>query len=280
MDPHAEVVYPDGTAELFRLTGERPTLGRSPAVAVPLPDVRELEPEHVALVPQQDGCWVAAARAAAVPVELNGAPLKPGIVPWGSELRIGPVRVRVHRERPVPGTASPFRRPVTWVVLIGGLVIIFTFLHGGPPPVQTEAGVPPPELLDPAPAACPADRGRELRVATRAASEGMAKAERYPFDAQDGIEAAHAYNRASVCYRAIGEGQLAGDMERAARELSGRLEEDYRAHRLRLELSLSQQRWNDALGDAQALAAILAHREGPYVEWLATVTRQLRLRVD
>jgi hypothetical protein len=166
------------------------------------------------------------------------------------------------------------------VVLIGGMVILFTFLHGGPPPVQTEAGVPPPPLLDPAPADCPTDRGRELRVATRSASEGMAKAERYPFDAQDGIEAAHAYARAGVCYRAAGEGRLGGEMERAARDLAGRLEEDYRAHRLRLELSLSQQRWRDALGDAQALGAILSHREGPYVEWLATVTRQLRLRVD
>ena len=83
------LVTGDGTAESFRLPGERVVLGRSPTAGIPLVDARELEPEHLLLGPRADGCFVAQSRGAAVPVLVEGAAHGGCVVPWGTELAVG-----------------------------------------------------------------------------------------------------------------------------------------------------------------------------------------------
>ncbi len=63
MDAWVEIVREDGTLERQRLEGERVTLGRSPAANVPIPDARDLEPEHLMIAPRSDGCWATPSRA-------------------------------------------------------------------------------------------------------------------------------------------------------------------------------------------------------------------------
>ena len=67
---------------------------------------------------------------------------------------------------------------------------------------------------------------------------------------------------------------------RRAVALKARLEEDYTAHRFRLERALEQTRYEDALYEVKMITALVSHRRGPYLSALNTLERQLTLRID
>jgi hypothetical protein len=67
---------------------------------------------------------------------------------------------------------------------------------------------------------------------------------------------------------------------RRANALKARLEDEYRAHRFRLERALEQTRYEDALYEVKMITALTNHRRGPYLNALNTLERQLTLRLD
>lgn len=283
LDAWLEIIREDGTLERQRLEGERITVGRSPAAGIPIPDARQLDPEHLMLAPRADGCWVAVAQGASVPVHVRGEPFQHGMVTWNSEIVIGGLKLRITDAIPKEQKAGG-DKPVSTPVLIAFFVIIpfVGWMLLSDPDVGidlTPASAPPP-LFDEV-TQCTTAGGTARHHADRDAEAAIAKAERYPFAAQDGVQAVRLYRRAQACYAAINAATEAQVMSREAEVLERRIDEDQRTHRLRLDRALRQGRLPDALVETRALIEIYRHREGDaYVAWLHQLARQLQLAID
>ncbi|MBZ0116633.1 MAG: hypothetical protein K8H88_06555 [Sandaracinaceae bacterium] len=282
MDAWVEIIREDGTLERQRIEGEKVTVGRSPAAGIPIPDARTLEPEHLLIAPRAEGCWVAIAQGAQVQAKVRGQPFEHGMLAWGTELELGSVKLRVTDSLPKEKKADGQKTsPLSLVALVIALPVLGWLLLGGPEEdIDATPSAPPPELFDER-IECPTQGGGTARNrADRDAEAAIAKSERYPFAAQDGVQAVRLYRQAQACYTALGATEEAQVMAREATLMQRRMEEDYRTHRLRLELSLSQERFPDALLETRALIEILRHKNHPYVTWLRQLERQLQLRIE
>ena len=283
MDCWLEIIREDGTLERQRIEGERITLGRSPAAGIPIPDARDLEPEHLMIAPRADGCWVAVAQGARVPAIVRGQPFEHGMVAWGTEIEVASLKLRITDKLPKEKKAGD-EKPVSAPVLIAFFVIVplvgWMLLGEGDAGIDATPAAPPPEIFA-ASVPCPTTGGPARHRADEDAEAAIAKSERYPFASQDGVEAVNLYMRSVSCYRAIGAEREARLMEREGNLMRRRIEEDYRHHRLRLERSLEHGRLPDALLETRALIELLRHQgDDPYITWLRQLARQLQLHID
>ena len=71
---YIEITREDGSLERVRIDKPQITLGRAPHAGVPVPDARELEPEHLFIQPLGESCWVSVAQGARTPVMIGGVP--------------------------------------------------------------------------------------------------------------------------------------------------------------------------------------------------------------
>lgn len=282
MDAWLEIIREDGTLERQRLEGERVTVGRSPAADVPIPDARDLEPEHLMIAPRSDGCWVAVAQDAASEVRVRGEPFMHGILSWGTEIEVAGLKLRITDELPKE-QKDPTDKKVSAPVMIAFFIIVpfvgWMLLTEADIGLDLTPSAPPPQLFD-EDTECPRS-GSARHRADQDAEAAIAKAERYPFAAQDGVQAVRDFRRARACYRAAGAQREAEIMESEAAAMQARIEEDYLTHRLRLERAIEQQRMPDALLETRALIELLRHKEGDgYLVWLRQLARQLQLVID
>jgi len=282
MDAWVEIIREDGSLERQRLEGERVTLGRSPAATIPIPDARDLEPEHLMIAPRADGCWVAVAQGAQTPVRVRGEVFEHGILGYGTEIEIGNVRLKLTDELPKE-KKDPDDKPVSKPILIAAFIAIplvgWMLLSGPDADIDATAPAPPPPLFEET-VPCPTT-GAARHRADLDAEAAIAMSERYPFASQDGVQAVTRFQRARACYRAADAQQEAQIMEQEAARMRARIEEDYTTHRLRLERSLEQGRLPDALLETRALIDLVRHKEGdPYLNWLRQLARQLQLAID
>lgn len=282
MEAYVEVIREDGSLERHRIEKDQITVGKSPTAGVPIPDGRDLEAEHLLIAPRGEGCWVAIAQNARVVAKVRGEAFQHGMVAWGTEIEIGGIKIKVTDSLPKEkkdgeGKTSP-------VVLLGGVGIIgilaWTMLsdpggHG----LETQAPTEPLQIFD-AEVACPSTGAQALYMADEDAEGALAKSERYPFDASDGVESVQLYRRSQACYALVGQAEAASRMRQEGDWMQHRIEEDYTTHRLRLERAMEQQRWPDALLETRALLALTRHREHAYVQWLIRNERRLQLLVD
>lgn len=282
MEAWLEIIREDGTVERTRLEGERITVGRSPAATVPIPDAQFLDPEHLMLAPRGEGCWVAVAQGASTPVLVRGDAFQHGIVAWNTELSIGNLKLRIADSLPKEKKAGD--KPVSAPVLIAFFVIIplvgWMLLSDPNTGIDATPAAPPPDMFEEA-VSCASSGGSARHHADRDAEAAIAKSERYPFAAQDGVQAVKLYRRAQACYTAVGASTEAAQMGREGDLMARRIDEDYTTHRLRLERSLEQGRLADAVIETRALIELLRHREGDaYLAWLRQLERQLQLAID
>lgn len=283
MDAWLEIIREDGTLERQRIEGEQVTVGRSPGAGIPIPDARDLEPEHLLLAPRPDGCWVAVAQGASAPVRVRGEVFQQGMVSWGTEIEAGRLRLKVTDQLPKE-KKDPGEKKVSAPVLIAMFVIIplvgWLLLSDDTSGIDATPTAPPPEIFGEAPS-CPSSGANTRHRADQDAEAAIAKSERYPFNSQDGVQAVQRYRRAEACYRALGATTEAEVMEREGDAMERRIEEDYQTHRLRLERALEQGRLPDALLETRALLEMLRHKgTDPYVVWLQQLQRQLQLAID
>jgi len=280
MDAWVEVYRPDGTSERHRIEGEQATLGRSPTAGIPLVNSEELSPEHMLLAPRPDGCWVAVAEAAIGTAKVKGKVLTAAVVPWGTEIQVGNTKLRVTDKLTPIKKGKGVGSPVMILLFVLLPLVGWMLLSDPEADFPIDPGAPPPELFD-EPTACAETGDAAVTVARDAAEAGSHKAERYPFDAQDGVEAVGLYATAQACYETGGRRADSVRIRRDREALARRLEEDYHTHRLRLERALAFERFDDALPEARALNALLEHRQGDdYVTWLTLLERRLQLMMD
>ncbi|HTE51121.1 MAG TPA: FHA domain-containing protein [Kofleriaceae bacterium] len=280
MTPYLEIVQTDGSAERYPLGGsEHMIVGRQPREGIALPGASELEAEHLRLTPRQDGCWLSVSQGARVPALVGGRHYPGGLLPWGSEIQLGSLWLRVTDG--IPDGARTRSVGGAGMLAVLGLVGVGAWLFLSPTqeelPEMTSAQ--PPALFASGQPACPeADPAAAGPRAREAAEAARAKSERYPFAAQDGIRAVELYSLASRCFGAAGRD---GDAERAGRDraaLVARIDEDYRTHRLKLERALEYGRTRQALLETRELLALVSHLDHPYTAWLRSVERRISLK--
>lgn len=282
MEAYVEVIREDGTLERHRIEGDQITVGRSPTAGVPIPDGRDLEPEHLLIAPRGDACWVAIAQGSKVQARVRGEPFDHGMLAWGTEVEIGNIKLRVTDS--LPKEKKDGEQKASPVVVIGAVGIIGVlgwtmFAAPNGHDIDTAAPTDALELFDAQPA-CRESGAQALYAADEGAEGALAKSERYPFDSADGVESVSLYRLAQACYTAVGQAEAAARMQREGDWMQHRIEEDYTTHRLRLQRAMEQQRWPDALLETRALLALTRHRDHPYVHWLTRNERRLQLLVD
>ena len=278
-EAYVEILHEDGTVEQAVIEGDQVIVGRAPSAGISLPDVREMEAEHILLAPRGDGCWVAVAEGARA-IVVADRPFERGMVAWGTELTIGAVKLRL-LDAP-PGEAGKAKKGTSPIVLLAAVILPVAFFMLMDEPeelVDPDAGVEPPALFE-GEEACDAQGGPAQHRAQEDLEAARAKGERYPFAAQDGVQSVIFFRRAKACFDAAGDGEHAGRAAAEGVAMERRLDEDYMRRRLRLERSLKQERWQEALVETRALRELLAHRRHRYVTWLGNLQRQLELRRD
>jgi hypothetical protein len=281
MEAFVEIIREDGSLERTRIEGDQITIGRSPTAGVPLPDLRDLELEHLLVAPRGEGCWVAVNQEAKQQAKVNGQPFQHGMVAWGTELELAGIKIRVTDKLPKEVKGDKQSSPI---VLLGGvatvLILLWSLSGDGGPGLETRPPAEPVALF-PTPEVCPASGAAVLRQADLFAEIALAKSERYPFDPSDGVESVRLYRRSQACYQTAGVAEAAAEMQREGDFMERRVLEDYGAHRLRLERALAHQRFEDALYETEAILAILRREDqtNPYIQWLTRTKRHLELLV-
>jgi hypothetical protein len=284
MDSWLVVSRADGSTVRHAIEGEQATVGKSPTAGIPLVNCEELMDEHMLVAPRPDGCWVSVRHGAFPAVTLKGRTIEGEIVPWGSELMVGQVSILVTDKLSADIKKGKGDKQVSSPVMVLMFVLIplvgWLLLSDPQASLPTGPEGAPPELFDEV-TECPDSGSQAHHRAKEAAEAASHRAERYPFEAQDGVRAVQLYATAELCYTAAGESGDAARIRREKEALSQRLEEDYRTHRLRLERGLELERWDEALIEAKNLNDLLAHRrDSEYGQWMELLERRLQLMVD
>ena len=276
------LVHPDGRSETLVVDAERALIGSAAHCEVRLPPEVAAH-EHVEVY-ASSGMIHFATRgyglAGQLPI-LNGAPMVEGQWPRGAVLALGGVQISVEL---MDMGAQKAKAPV-WALLLLVPVIVLSVAAAAyaRAPRRAEAPIPEAPSLLPAKdaASCPqvADDQRaglaaeKLRIA-------LAKRERSPFSPPDGFEAVVYFETAAACYRASGLPDDAVQATAAADVLRGKLDEDYRLRRVRLEHAY---RVHDLSAIKRELAVLLpmtASHRGPYTDWLAALDRAASAELD
>jgi hypothetical protein len=276
-----EVVAPDGTQAPHRLIDEQVTLGSAPTAGIPLVNAEDLLPEHMMIAPRPEGCWVSVAQGATTPLVANGRPVFGEVVPWGTELELGRHKLRFTNREPKlrRKKGQAVSSPVIGLLFVAIPLVAWLLLSDSEETIDLSGGGSPPALFEELPS-CPqnADVAHEAREAELAA---RARAERYPFSAQDGIEAVKTFAIAESCFERIADRPAATRMAREREALVHRMESDYQVHRIRLDHALKYRRYEEARVEARALQGLLQHRQdSEFVRWLGLLERRLQLIID
>jgi hypothetical protein len=151
---------------------------------------------------------------------------------------------------------------------------IAALLASGPLTISVPKPPPAPPLFDPPATTCPSPPSPTLgNFAAERARIGYAKRERSPFSRADGIEAVNLLETAAACFRTAGLLDDERETRSVAVQLRARLEDEYHTRRVRLEHAANVKDAVAAKRELNILVPLLAHREGPYIDWLQATDR-------
>jgi hypothetical protein len=127
---------------------------------------------------------------------------------------------------------------------------------------------------------CP-QRGDVLGNGHQAEVLARVRADRYPYDARDGVRAVQLYQQAEACYRAAGADDGVSRVRPAMALLTARVTTDYAAARLNLENALEQRQWSVALSEIDRLVLLTQHLgRHEYGEWLEKIVGRVAARAS
>jgi hypothetical protein len=270
MQRFVEIVYEDG-AQKHALT-TRTTLGSDASCDIVLVGHPDIAPRHLVLDPRESGCEVAALPDSAPPITAEGKAHAGGLLPWGTEIHLGAVLLRLESD-------ASTRRTPSIVVLLAPIVLgiaLFSILSEGSEGEIAEEPEAPALFTDDA-VTCSSGAAPAHHRAERDELAASAKIQRYPFAPRDGVQAVALLAHARACYAASGDGEGATRVEARAARLRTTLVRDYDGARFRLARAIRDENWRSAVEEARALLSLLSGRDGAYVEWLISLERRLRL---
>jgi hypothetical protein len=200
---------------------------------------------------------------------VGGQRFENGIVAWGTEIDTGSIVVRLAEKAPDKKRSSGS----LLFVAAAALAVIFVVMAQSRDRGKKFLGrVEPPPLFSAA-ASCPESGAASLSRARGAQSSALAKAERYAYEARDGIEAVDLLALAEQCFTTGGRPEQAKFAREERASLQQKIDEDYQLRRLLLDRSLDEGNLTVILRECEALMAMVEHRPGPFQEWLFQVHR-------
>ncbi len=217
---------------------------------------------------------------------LDGHPFRQANMLPESLLALGAVQIMVSvrdldGERSVVKAKGEGLSPVTWLALVAAVPLALYVLFGDELRTKRER-IPDgaPGLFEAAATTCrQSEKDEALALAFDSLTLARGKRERSPFAVQDGVAAVPLFERAAACFRQGGQESLAEDALAAAADLSARLTDDYRVHRVRLEHAVDTGDDKSALREVRVLRSLVDGKTGPWVEWLVAVERRLTLKL-
>ncbi|MEM6962817.1 MAG: FHA domain-containing protein [Myxococcota bacterium] len=280
--PHGQVNrVPVGSAQL--------TVGSAPPADIVVKDVPELLAEHLLVTPRPDGCWVACAQGATLVPHLEGKRLQAGLVPWGTEIVFGPLKLRFTKHPRAALLHAPWY--AIFALLLAVLVVplaawlalaeeplpqpdleVKSSLFEGFFPLETKCDVPNASRVQSAQAA--AYRGESME------REAGFREERYPFQPREGVLAVIAWSVAERCFTAAEQEEDQSRAQAAKESMMAKVETDLRGGELRLQRAIELERFDEAVTEADHLGQLVAHlaTDHPYRLWLDRLQLQLRIR--
>ena len=166
-----------------------------------------------------------------------------------------------------------------YVILVAGVVALAAIYAARRRPDDAASKAPPaPSLWGPSADGCPQQRRDEAEaVAAERLRLAVAKHERSPFHPEDGIAAVGLYQGAESCFRVAAMNGDAGDAAAVAAQLKEQMDDEFRAHRLRLQRALALERWRWAERESTILLSFLSGNGGEYAAWLSNLRRKIQL---
>jgi hypothetical protein len=274
--------HPDGRAEVLTVDSDRVLVGSGAHCEIRLPS-EHAAVEHVEVTMTPGGAYAQARALDRLPT-INGVEFMQTPVLDSAVLGIGGVQIQIAvveiEDNPnVIKKKTEKTSPLTYVLAIIAvpLALFVIFADEGSTATQQMPKEKPELWADPV-KTCPiqsADQASVLASEKWVLAEG--KAERRPFRVQDGVQAVPLYEAAAACFRTAGDEEQAKTADEAADLLREKVNEDYRAHQVRLEHALSVSDLPMAHREVRILIAFTEGQAGPYVEWLSNLDRQLQL---
>jgi len=273
MKAYIEITQSNRATYRQPLAGSRISLGRSSHCDISFPAEPELETEHLFIVPGETGCQVKLSKQTRTPFFYRGQPLRNETIPWGEDIFVNTIRLRMVRElsKVDRTTISPRFILIASLLLGSGAWLL---LNRSPTDNSHDTEEVAASPLFEQPIKC-SQSSPSLFRARESERAAFAKMERYPFDHQDGVEAVRLLSEARDCYQTVGEIVQVTRVQQALDSWTRRLEQDYRSHRLRLRLALANARYDKARRTLRILQNLLSHRDDNYTKWLDHVEREL-----
>ncbi|MEO7038051.1 MAG: hypothetical protein ABI548_29050 [Polyangiaceae bacterium] len=272
-----EVHIPGGNPERHELLEPRSLVGVGVGAAVRVSPASGFADVELEIQLKPDGVVVRSATQTQGAIIFEGAAVSVAEVPWGEEIFAKGVRLTFL------GASTKRKGPNPVLLLVAPLVLLvagFAAFQSLQADDTSAHEVEAPRLVDddrPCVQANAQDAEHHAREVERAA---LAKEERFPFQAQDGVEAATLLGEARSCFATAAQEADRARVDAEFKQWSERLGQEYAALQLRLRVALDNDRQQDALGACQALEALLASRpDSPYRQWLSSVRREAENKV-
>lgn len=277
--------YPDGRTEQLVVDADTVLVGSGAHCEVRLP-AEHAALEHVALSLVAGGVH-AQARSLSPHPTINGAGFVQTPVLPDSVIGVGGMQLWVttvdlqERQQQVIRKKKQTTSPLTYVAAIVGLPLAAYMILAEPSKDRTQMvqGTPPALWGDPVNTCPQSSHDAALAVALDKYSVASGKRERRPFHVEDGVAAVPLFETASACFRVAGQTAAATEAQKAAQDLRSKINEDYRAHQVRLEHALTVQDWATAQQEVSVLRAFTEGKQGQYVVWLSNLARRLELKL-
>lgn len=272
----------DQAPEQLVVDSDRVLIGSGAHCEVRLPG-DQAAAEHV-LITFRGGAVFASARALHPPPMLNGTPFTEAPLKPDSVLSIGRAEITISiveiADNPALAKKSGEKTSPLTYLLAAVAVPVCLFVIFDEKKQSLGAGMPEeaPPLWEAAATTCPQkapDQALSVARDKKVLAEG--KRERSPFDVEDGVAAVPLFEVAADCFKLAGDAARAGEMQAAGARLRKQLEEDYRAHQMRLLHALDIRDMRVVQRQTKTLLAMLKGQTNPYVAWLSNLDRQLKL---
>jgi hypothetical protein len=274
MSAYIEIRAPGATPIRRDIGKDALVIGRKPRDAgsgVAIPGATDLADEHLIVSLVRDRFHVALAMGARVEPCLDGKPFRQAEVPFGTEVSLGQLVIRL--------TGEAKRAAVSPVILFAGaslvgLLVWSSLQHPADAPLKNT--LPQGPSLFEADKPCPYAGPQALAQAAQSEQAAMAHGERYNFDPRDGVAAVDAYRASAACYTSGGDAASAARARANGQHWQTRLESTYHGHQLRLRMALDRGRDDHALHEVRELKRLLRGKNNEFTSWLTMAERRLR----
>ena len=278
-----EVPGREPTEHVFE--GERALLGSGGHCEIRLPAECGADAEHLEIVVRGHRLWVSAL-AAAPEARIDGAAFQEAELKPNTVIELGRARLRARLDTGAKSETAEKKKssqisPMTLILAtvgLGAAGYLYLQDQGAGDGRNAPAPAVAPDLWSSVPGSCAESAGDgAYSLALEALRMAQAKEERRPFKTEAGVASVGDYRRAVACFSAAGETSLAAHFTQTAAGLEASVNNDYRAHRLKLDHALAIQDWGTAREEADVVLAFVSGQSGPYVAWLSELARRFEL---